>query len=391
MAQQTIDIGSAPNDGTGDPIRDAFDKCNDNFTELYGSLAGLLDFQGATDCSANPNYPAASQGDIYIVSVAGKIGGASGKVVEVGDFYLALADNAGGTEASVGTSWAVLQANITGGIGAGVDVEDEGVSETVGATTLNFVGAGVTAADAGSGVVDITIPGGGGISGIDVEDEGVAEASAATVLNFTGAGVTATDVGGGQVDIAIPGGGGSEWTVVDSENASASGSIDLSVVAADYDEWKLEGFDIVLSGGLELALRVGTGGGPTIDTGANYDWRGSWEYGTSSTGTASRNFSSATSNIRLGVVGSASSPSGKQARVECIFDNLASGTSARLRFGRTDYDGSAGLTHMEFSGIYNPTTEITAFRIYTASTADGTTASGSMTSGRWVLSGRNRP
>lgn len=115
MAQQTIDIGSAPNDGTGDPIRDAFDKCNDNFTELYGSLAGLLDFQGATDCSANPNYPAASQGDIYIVSVAGKIGGASGKDVEVGDFYLAIADNAGGTEASVGTSWAVLQANITGG------------------------------------------------------------------------------------------------------------------------------------------------------------------------------------------------------------------------------------------------------------------------------------
>lgn len=35
MAQQTIDIGAAPNDGTGDPIRDAFDKCNDNFNELY--------------------------------------------------------------------------------------------------------------------------------------------------------------------------------------------------------------------------------------------------------------------------------------------------------------------------------------------------------------------
>lgn len=35
MAQQTIDIGAAPNDGTGDPLRDAMDKCNDNFTELY--------------------------------------------------------------------------------------------------------------------------------------------------------------------------------------------------------------------------------------------------------------------------------------------------------------------------------------------------------------------
>lgn len=113
MAYQPVDIGSAPNDGTGDPIRDAFDKCNDNFVELYAGLTGLLDFKGSTDCSANPNYPAASKGDTYLVSVAGKIGGASGKVVEVGDFYLALADNAGGTEASVGTSWSVLQGNIT--------------------------------------------------------------------------------------------------------------------------------------------------------------------------------------------------------------------------------------------------------------------------------------
>lgn len=113
MAYQPVDIGSAPNDGTGDPIRDAFDKVNDNFVELYAGLTGLLDFKGSTDCSANPNYPAASKGDTYMVSVAGKIGGASGKTVEVGDFYLALADNAGGTEASVGTSWAVLQGNIT--------------------------------------------------------------------------------------------------------------------------------------------------------------------------------------------------------------------------------------------------------------------------------------
>lgn len=36
MSQQIIDIGSAPNDGMGDPLRTAFDKSNDNFTELYG-------------------------------------------------------------------------------------------------------------------------------------------------------------------------------------------------------------------------------------------------------------------------------------------------------------------------------------------------------------------
>ena len=41
MAQQTINIGTAANDGSGDPLRDAFDKCNDNFTELYNDVAAL--------------------------------------------------------------------------------------------------------------------------------------------------------------------------------------------------------------------------------------------------------------------------------------------------------------------------------------------------------------
>lgn len=35
MAKQTINIGSAANDGTGDPLRTAFDKVNDNFDEVY--------------------------------------------------------------------------------------------------------------------------------------------------------------------------------------------------------------------------------------------------------------------------------------------------------------------------------------------------------------------
>lgn len=43
MAQQTINIGSAPNDGTGDPLRTAFDKTNDNFNELYAGAGGVAD------------------------------------------------------------------------------------------------------------------------------------------------------------------------------------------------------------------------------------------------------------------------------------------------------------------------------------------------------------
>lgn len=78
---------------------------------VNAALAGVttgLDPQAGIDCSTNPNYPAASQGDLYFVTVAGKIGGASGTSVLVGDFFYASADNAGGTQAAVGSSWTVV-------------------------------------------------------------------------------------------------------------------------------------------------------------------------------------------------------------------------------------------------------------------------------------------
>lgn len=40
MTQQTINIGTAPGDGTGDPLRSAMQKVNANFTELYAASSG---------------------------------------------------------------------------------------------------------------------------------------------------------------------------------------------------------------------------------------------------------------------------------------------------------------------------------------------------------------
>lgn len=93
-------------------------SANDAATKTYVDTAvtGLLDFKGSTDASGNPNYPAASKGDTYVVTVAGKVGGAAGKSVDVGDMYLATADNAGGTEAAVGASWSVLEHNLVGAL-----------------------------------------------------------------------------------------------------------------------------------------------------------------------------------------------------------------------------------------------------------------------------------
>jgi hypothetical protein len=48
MSKQTINIGASPNDGTGTPLRTAFDYCNLNFTELYTALGGGVGLPGAT-------------------------------------------------------------------------------------------------------------------------------------------------------------------------------------------------------------------------------------------------------------------------------------------------------------------------------------------------------
>ncbi|MFZ2905321.1 MAG: right-handed parallel beta-helix repeat-containing protein [Cyclobacteriaceae bacterium] len=77
------------------------------------SLTDPLVFKGAIDCSANPNYPAADAGDLYKVSVAGKIGGGSGPNVEVGDTLVCTVDSsASGNHATVGANWLILQTNI---------------------------------------------------------------------------------------------------------------------------------------------------------------------------------------------------------------------------------------------------------------------------------------
>ena len=53
MAKQTINIGSSANDGTGDPVRTAFNKVNQNFTEVYEELAEVpVDISDLTDVNS---------------------------------------------------------------------------------------------------------------------------------------------------------------------------------------------------------------------------------------------------------------------------------------------------------------------------------------------------
>lgn len=79
------------------------------------SALDVVEIKGGVDCSTNPNYPAADAGYLYKVTVAGKIGGASGPNVEAGDTLLCFVDgSSSGNQAAVGANWTVVQVNIDG-------------------------------------------------------------------------------------------------------------------------------------------------------------------------------------------------------------------------------------------------------------------------------------
>ena len=44
MATSLINVGSSPNDGTGDPIRDAFNTVNDRLKALFKYLMNLAEY-----------------------------------------------------------------------------------------------------------------------------------------------------------------------------------------------------------------------------------------------------------------------------------------------------------------------------------------------------------
>ena len=128
-------------------------------------------YKGVINASTNPNYPASNAGDTYKISVAGKVGGASGTSVEVGDMIIGTTDgSAAGTQATVGANWNIVQSNIDGAVTGpasstsgnlatyngttGKVIQDSGKSAPTGAivgttdtqslTNKNLTGAGMT-------------------------------------------------------------------------------------------------------------------------------------------------------------------------------------------------------------------------------------------------------
>ena len=75
MTQQIVNVGAAANDGTGDPLRTAYTKINENFTEVYnlGAPGSNLDLSGNQITATNSN------GDIELAPTG------TGKIVVIDD------------------------------------------------------------------------------------------------------------------------------------------------------------------------------------------------------------------------------------------------------------------------------------------------------------------
>jgi hypothetical protein len=122
--------------------------------QIAAAMIGVVEIKGTTlNASTNPNYPAAVAGDLYFCSSTGKVGGVSGKNVTTFDGVLAIADNAGGTEAAVGTSWITVPTNL--------------ISKAC--PPLQFAFSDVTTAiTAGTAKISIPVPFGMTVTGIEV-------------------------------------------------------------------------------------------------------------------------------------------------------------------------------------------------------------------------------
>jgi hypothetical protein len=82
MTQQTINVGASPNDGTGDPWRDAFIKVNANETELYDATLAAAQIAPLMDGIAAPgNAPVMAREDHVHPTDTSRMANTSGAIV----------------------------------------------------------------------------------------------------------------------------------------------------------------------------------------------------------------------------------------------------------------------------------------------------------------------
>jgi hypothetical protein len=204
MARQTINIGSTANDGTGDPLRTAFDKINDNFAELYGTdgdsntLAGDLDINGWNIVSTRSNediriLPAGTGG---VIASAVRIAGTT--ISSDDSTQITIAENVQTTGTLNVSGAATIDGALSSGTsltlatGATVTGIDNGTLATGSATLLATQGAIKTYIDAQNTAQDLDFSTDDSTAlSIDLDDE-VMQFSGGNGINTSGSGNTVT-------------------------------------------------------------------------------------------------------------------------------------------------------------------------------------------------------
>lgn len=131
MSKQTIDIGTTANDGTGDPLRTAFTKVNDNFDELYNET-GWAQYEDTQYTDVSPFAIVADTDTILPNNAVNIID--SEKPSDVTEFYdgTVITGRSGDgigvtidmivTPTSAGTTFIEIWLDITGGTGTPVNL-----------------------------------------------------------------------------------------------------------------------------------------------------------------------------------------------------------------------------------------------------------------------------
>ena len=155
--------------------------------------------------------------------------------------------------------------------GSSLTIKDEGANVVTNTTTLNFVGAGVTASNVG-GVGTITIPGGG--SGITVQDEGSNVVNTTSTVNFVGSGVTASNVSG-IATITISSGGISGITVQDEASNVVASATTVNFAGAGVTASNVAGVATITIPGGGSGITVQDEGSNIVNTASTVNFVGS--------------------------------------------------------------------------------------------------------------------
>lgn len=149
------------------------------------------------------------------------------------------------------------------------------------------------------------------------------------------------------------GGGGGGLVLLEQHTAAASATLDFTTfISATYDEYLVEALSISpATAAANLLWRIGTGGGPTWDAGANYGFSG-WRW--SPVGSASAGASGGLTSVGLDGSGGLKNDASLPLSGSWKLTNLQSTTALKYIIGQCGFIDNAGVAvSAALSGFYN--------------------------------------